>query len=293
MIIDKLNITEKTKKNLLRKEHKINTITLNPKGPLPTWIDLNPTELCNRKCVFCPRVDDALYPNLNLNMPRNLAKKLNKQLRDIGFLGTINISGYGEPLLHPQITDIVNDLKLSCSYHVEIVTNGDKLSVELIKALFEKGLDYLCISLYDGPHQIVYFEDLLSKANINKQKYLLRDRWHSKDMDYGVKLTNRAGVLKHNNEENNLQNNPCLYTAYSFSIDWNGDWLLCPQDWEKKVKFGNINYNTVEEIWFSPQLAKKRHQLMNGNRRAAPCSSCDANGCLYGEKHKIKWLEKN
>jgi wyosine [tRNA(Phe)-imidazoG37] synthetase (radical SAM superfamily) len=31
-------------------------------------VDINVTEVCTRKCVFCPRVDPKLYPNRNLNL---------------------------------------------------------------------------------------------------------------------------------------------------------------------------------------------------------------------------------
>ena len=29
------------------------------------------------------------------------------------------------------------------------------------------------------------------------------------------------------------------------TIDWNGDVLVCMQDWNKKIKFGNIQANTL------------------------------------------------
>ena len=35
---------------------------------LPQIISINPTELCTRRCEFCPRADPNVYPNRNLNM---------------------------------------------------------------------------------------------------------------------------------------------------------------------------------------------------------------------------------
>ena len=29
------------------------------------------------------------------------------------------------------------------------------------------------------------------------------------------------------------------------TIDWNGDILVCMQDWNKKIKFGNIQANSL------------------------------------------------
>ena len=45
-------------------------------------ITLNSTEMCNRKCHFCPRSDPKVYPNQKLHISektiRNFSKELNK-----------------------------------------------------------------------------------------------------------------------------------------------------------------------------------------------------------------------
>ena len=33
-----------------------------------TTVEINPTELCNRRCSFCPRSDPSVYPNRSLHM---------------------------------------------------------------------------------------------------------------------------------------------------------------------------------------------------------------------------------
>jgi len=47
----------------------------NPLSSILT-VELNTTELCNRKCVFCPRYDSEVYPNRNLNMTVDDAEKI-------------------------------------------------------------------------------------------------------------------------------------------------------------------------------------------------------------------------
>ena len=44
-------------------------------------IEINLTELCNRKCVFCPRVDPKVFPNRNLHMSLDLSKKIASNLK--------------------------------------------------------------------------------------------------------------------------------------------------------------------------------------------------------------------
>ena len=55
-------------------------------------VEINPTELCNRTCSFCPRVDPAIYPNRNLHMSVETAETLSKQLLDVNYSGDIPVS---------------------------------------------------------------------------------------------------------------------------------------------------------------------------------------------------------
>ena len=47
-------------------QYKKSLAKFNPENYGLATIDLNPTELCNRLCHFCPR--SSFYPSLNLNM---------------------------------------------------------------------------------------------------------------------------------------------------------------------------------------------------------------------------------
>ena len=57
----------------------------------------------------------------------------------------------------------------------------------------------MLISLYDGPEQLDKFKKMISDAKILKI-FILRDRWYSDKIDYGVKLTNRTGTIKIGNQ---------------------------------------------------------------------------------------------
>lgn len=285
--VSELEITEKTKSNILRKSNFIDDVVIANDGyPLPSWIDISLTELCNRVCEFCPRVDPDFYPNQNLHFSLSLASKLATELKSINYKGGVVFCGYGEPMLHPNIYEIV---KIFEGIRVEIVSNGDKLNVENIKKLFDSGLSYIVVSLYDGPQQIEYFNNLFSTAGIDNKKFILRDRWHKEEDSFGLKLTNRGGVIKFGPEHNSFKTKPCYYTAYSMAIDWNGDVLLCVQDWSKKKKLGNISGQTISEIWKSIMMHKIRAKLINGERTFAPCLNCNVDGTVHGFNHVNAW----
>ena len=76
------------------------------------------------------------------------------------------------------------------------------------------------------------------------------------------------------------------------TIDWNGDVLLCVQDWNKRIKLGNLNFQTLLEVWYSSELAKWRRRLIQGRRSKLPCSRCNTDGTLHGYNHVASWQSK-
>ena len=280
-------LNESTKRNLRRKSKYVDDVQLQGKIPIFSWVDINLTELCNRTCIFCPRADESFYPNQNLHMSMDLIRKIGAELKDLRYQGAIVLSGFGEPLLHPKILEIVSIL--SKNARVEIVTNGDHLSSELIGDLLEAGAAYLVVSMYDGPHQIKTYSDMFAEVSREDDFFLLRDRWHSQEDGFGLKLTNRAGTIDIGDQEPVDLAQPCHYPSYSMTIDWNGDALLCVQDWNKKVKLGNIFSESLMEIWISSNLSRRRIQLAHGNRKLSPCVLCNADGTLHGYNHVKAW----
>lgn len=282
-----MNYKQTLKKSINRIDKLVkDSIQVDEKGvPNPSWIELSPIDICNRTCTFCPKSDDSIAPNQNQKMPAKLYQKIAKELEEMDFKGTIMIAGYGEPLLNKDIIEMCKVFsKIS---NVEITTNGDPLDVNYLQGLFSAGLDKIVISMYDGVHQIKEFDTMFKEAEISKEKYILRDRWYSADENYGVKLTNRAGVLKNNNKID--VNKACFYPTYSMMVDWNGDVFLCTQDWNRRIKSGNLMLQTVGEVWRSQILKKYRTHLMDGSRDLPPCSSCDANGTLHGKEYAVLW----
>ena len=134
-------LTAATTANIVRKSRIVDVVTRKNGYPIPTWIDLNVTELCNRRCVFCPRVNDDLYPNQPLHISDATIQSFVKGLDEIGFRGVVVLSGYGEPLLHPDLPGVVRQLA-SSKWRGEVVTKSDKLSVDSQRRGFCAGLDY-------------------------------------------------------------------------------------------------------------------------------------------------------
>jgi len=277
-------------KNINRKKPILDRVPQLFKGiPIPSWIELSLIDVCNRACSFCPKSDESIAPNTHQRMTMTLIDKLVEDLKKINYEGAFCLCGYGEPMLHKEFYEIIN--KLGVVGGVEIITNGDLVNKKTLIKLFESKATKLIISLYDGPEQVIKFKALIKELNIPEDFVILRDRWYSDKIDYGVKLTNRVGTISVGNQPDvkNYTKTKCFYTAYQMLIDWNGDVFLCPQDWQRRQTMGNIMQSDIFDIWKGPILSKYRRKLLGGDRNINPCNQCNADGMVYGKSHYNAW----
>ena len=257
--------------------------------PLPTEIEISESGTCNRKCSFCPR-SSPNFEDKKEFISSQLNEKLCRELKDLQYKGTIRFSGFVEPLLDKNIFNLI---KMAKDYlpesNIEMVTNGDPLNLDRLNKLFLSGLNKILISAYDSKEDAERFEDLCLKANLNKEQYIVRHRYYSEERDFGITLSNRAGLME--NAEFKIKQlkdplkKPCYIPAYTFFLDYQGDVLMCPHDWGKKIILGNLNTDKFIDIWFSEQSMKIRKMLNKSNRRFTPCNVCDVDGTLMGEKN--------
>jgi radical SAM protein with 4Fe4S-binding SPASM domain len=292
MIIKKNKRTKKLHKaislNLKRRTIIVDDIMSKNKNiPIPSWIELSIIDVCNRSCTFCPKSDHSIAPDTYQKMSQLLIDKLCKDLKEINYKGSVTMCGYGEPLLHKEVSEIAR--KLAKVSFVEIVTNGDTLKAKTIKDLYNANTNKLLISMYDGPEQVEKFQNMIKQSGVPSDFVILRDRWYDATKDYGIKLTNRTGTIKVGEQVENNFYTKCFYPSYQFLIDWNGDVFLCPQDWQRRVTMGNIMQETVFNIWKGPIMTKYRKKLLMGDRSLNPCNKCNAEGTLLGKNHAVEW----
>ena len=260
--------------------------------PLPSEVEISESGTCNRKCSFCPRSDPE-YKDVKEFIAPALHSKLIQELKKYDFKGVLRYSGFVEPLLDKNIYDLINHARHNLQARIEMVTNGDVLDVKRLKKLFISGLDTVLISVYDGPEDVKKFEKMCREADLRKDQYVIRHRDFNEDKDFGLTISNRAGMMK--NAEYKIMplkkesKAKCYYPGYTFFMDYNGDVLMCPHDWGKKIVLGNLNKKSFKDIWISKTAINIRKKLNTGNRKFSPCNVCDVNGELIGEKHSKAW----
>lgn len=260
------------------------------KSPLSSLlsIELNTTELCNRKCVFCPRVDPEIYPNRDLHMSDDLVAKIAADLAAISFRGRISLSGFGEPLLNKRLSRHVEMLRAKLPTNViDTNTNGDRLTADIVSDLFGKGISSIYVNMYDGPEQRAHFEAMFAAANIEKDRYKLRPHWIGVEESFGLALNNRGGMVSSSAADLKIPEKAktakCYYPFSRGMIDWDGKMLLCSNDWGRKYSVGSVLEKTIAELWLSEEMNSARRKLAAENREFSPCAQCDINGTLTGE----------
>ena len=268
----------------------------NSKSPLPSEVEISESGVCNRKCSFCPRSASDFKEVKEFISPK-LHCKLIDELKNENYQGVVRYSGFVEPLLDKNIFSLISEVSAKLPLaRSEIVTNGDVLNRIRLKKLFKAGLSTLLISVYDGPEDAIKFEKMCLEENLKPSQYVIRHRYYSKEKDFGLTISNRAGMMENAEFKINALKEPlkekCFYPSYTFFMDYNGDVLMCAHDWGKKRILGNLNKSSFTELWTSNYTKISRSMLISGNRSISPCNICDVNGTLIGKKHVDAWKIK-
>jgi len=280
-----------------KKEIVKNKLTIIDGIPVFSIIEFNIIGTCNRNCSFCPVSNPDIYTKTTDGLTLELFEKIVKDLQEINYEGKILFSAFCEPLLHKQVEDLIAIAKKSLpNIRLEMVSNGDLLTVKKLKKLYESGLDTINISMYDGPHQIEYFENMRIEADVPKDLVVTRRRYFENG-NYGITISNRTGLVDSNeyrdeNEEAIVElplKQPCYYPFYMILVDYNGDVLLCPHDWSKKLKFGNLKDEKLFDIWNGKALNGIRKRLSKSDRNFGACKNCDVMGTVIGKESFDAW----
>jgi MoaA/NifB/PqqE/SkfB family radical SAM enzyme len=113
----------------------------------PLLAHLIPIRRCNLACTYCNEFDNFSKPVPTEDMLRRVDK--------LGDLGTsvVTISG-GEPLLHPDLDDIVRRMR-ERRIVSGLITNGYLLTADRVQRLNRAGLEWLQISIDNvNPDQV-------------------------------------------------------------------------------------------------------------------------------------------
>lgn len=221
----------------------------------------------------------------------------------------------GEPLLHQNLIEMLTYLKQSgVAEQVRLKTNGLLLCAEMNRKLINTGIDWIGISVeavstagyrkisgvsIDYEKFVDNIRDLfhcrgtceiyvkIINANLSeedKEKFYLDFKaisdfcaieelmglsyTKSKDFLLGTKPETQDGLPL-------IDKDVCPYPFYSLAINFNGAVSICCVDWSHSTVVGDVNKNSLKEIWNGPQMLEFRRMHLEHRRgENKACADC-------------------
>ena len=143
----------------------------------PILAHIIPMRRCNLSCAYCNEYDKVSDPVATAEMLRRI-----ELLAGMG-TGIITISG-GEPLLHPDLDEIIRAIRRHGAI-ATIITNGYLLTPERIKRLTRADLEHLQISI-----------DNVMPDEVSKKSLKVLDRkleWLAKFAEFDININSVLG----------------------------------------------------------------------------------------------------
>ena len=265
---------------------------------IPEIVQIESTNICNAKCVFCPR--DDMHRRQGI-MSVELFRKIVDECVTLG-ITHVRMHNYGEALMDRRLVDKVKYAKERGIREVGMISNGSLITDHVARGMIDAGLDAINISVDASGKEVFESTRLGLKydkviANIERlvrlrtesgkrrPKLILSfvrqnnsadeqafiEHWRGiADKIHITDLHNWAGTL---NTESDV-NYPCYRPWLTFTVLWDGRVSLCCADFDGKTILGNVNTQSIADIWNAePYREARRQHLESGGPDI--CRACD------------------
>lgn len=278
--------------------------------PYPSVLLIENTNCCNARCVMCPR--DTLTRKRGF-MEFGLFEKIMNELAGARRKPVVHLHGFGEPLLDPLLPERIRLARACGIKHTYIVTNGSLLFSETSRKIIDAGLDRMKISFYgtdeesynatmNGLDFTVSLQNVKDFMRIRKERkkrtpklilqYLPQEAngakikefqslWRSlPDKKAGdclniSSLDNFGGGKSYNIVGEKIVS-VCFYPWTALSVLWDGRAVTCCVDYNGVQGLGDLNCQSIEEIWNGSVLSAIRRNFGKLDYSGfSTCLNCD------------------
>lgn len=262
-------------------------------------LQIETTNLCNARCIFCAHDQIGEHGT----MPDSLYSKI---LRDAAKLDqppkTFIPMLTGEPFLDPHIIDRIKEARAALpSTEIHLYTNGSILTEELIRQLSE--IPGFCLNIsgngasietrkrltglddYEYVAGMIDYVDMLHIRHTvslvqhpsvtGEEEEAFRRRWgqatsaSSSRMPYVFQHLNFAGLTCPIRENNFTR---CVHATSHMTVLRDGRVNLCCMDPLGRKIFGDLNDQTVAEVWYSE--GRQHYVVCHEEGRGTECEVC-------------------
>lgn len=286
------------------------------KPEFPSQIIVDATEVCNLGCIHCPHSEfkrSELYAARNLDVA--IHNKMVDEVRVYGQGHTqyIRYTSNGEPLVHPDIYDMLDYAVKNSGVFVTLTTNGTIMNEKRIEKLLASGLHMVDISI-DAFLPETYAEIrhggnlLMTRANVLKFLEIKKragaatrivvsfveqsqnsgevvdfeNYWKQQGADFVVirRLHSAAGGVATIASDLKVSQQfadrkPCLYPWERILLNPKGELAFCPQDWTHGSVLADYRTSTISEVWQGDAYRQLRDAHLINEFKAFPfCAQC-------------------
>lgn len=292
------SLVEKTLLKQARPVRRLLMATGRDRAPMPEIVQIESTNICNAKCVFCPRDDMERKQGV---MAWDLFTKVTDECVALG-ITHIRLHNYGEAFVDRKLVDKIAYAKQKGIREVGIISNGSLITEEVARGVVSAGLDAINISVdaagkdvfeatrlglkYDkvmaGVEHILAARQALGKTrpklilsfvrqNNSTEEQAFIAKWGARaDKIHITDLHNWAGTLNHESDVRY----PCYRPWLTFTVLWDGRVSLCCADFDGKHILGDLKTHSIAEVWNSDTYRETRRAHLDHGGPAI-CQSCD------------------
>jgi radical SAM protein with 4Fe4S-binding SPASM domain len=277
---------------------------------LPDIVQIESTNLCNAKCVFCPR--DEMHRRQGV-MDFELFTKIVDECAALG-ITHVRVHNYGEPFLDRQLVEKVRYAKSKGIAEVGMISNGSLITEEIARGMIDAGLDAINISVdaagkdtFERTRLNLKYDDVIGNIrtlarlraesgkrrpklilsfvrqdNSADEQAFIKEWSQIADKVHITDLHNWAGTL---NARSDVRY-PCYRLWLTFTVLWDGRVSLCCADFDGRHILGDLRTQTIAQVWNSPAYRAVRKQHLDDGGPEI-CRSCD-----LPKKDSPLWIKK-
>lgn len=244
----------------------------NSKQKLFNHIEIETVNRCNGVCEFCP-VNRNSDKREFKKMEEELFHSMINQLNRLNYAGRIALFSNNEPFLDDRIIEFHRYMRENLpNARTHLCTNGTLLSMDKFIEIMPY-LDELIIDNYNNELKLIapcreiveYCEkhiELKKKVTVILRK--------TKEV-----LTSRGGDAPNAEHAERYPEASCMLPYKQMIVRPDGKVSLCCNDALGKCTLGDLNKESLEEVWFGHRFSKVREILSNGRKEFDRCRYCD------------------
>lgn len=235
-------------------------------------VEIETVNRCNGLCSFCP-VSAKNEQRTYAKMSEGLFKKIINELSEINYQGRLALFSNNEPLLDNRIIEFHKYArKMLPNARMHLYSNGTLMNKEIFLELI-KCLDELIIDNYNQELELIPASKMImdyAEENpdvIKKVTIVLRKP--------NEILTSRGGDAPNRKVVNIEKGISCVYPFQQLIIRPEGKVSLCCNDPLGKETLGDVNKESLVDIWYGEKFSEIRKKIINGRENFEHCKFCD------------------